>query len=124
MPVVGIPHASHALIQTLDRLRHLLELLAVGGLQDKSLLENGVWLHVPHADRFLPSVDVLAFDAWVLARTRRDGDLDTRVLARKFRKHRFEERAVLCVSFRSRSTMNTCSKWTYFMPRLLPAQSQ
>jgi hypothetical protein len=64
----------------------------------------------------------------VLVRSGRDGDLHARVLAREGRQFRFEEFAVEgIIRYRCGSggiDAGRGKQKTYFMPRLLPAQSQ
>lgn len=88
-----IPNTPDALVQTLDRLRHALELLAAGVAQQRRLLQDLVRLHVAHADGLFLAVDVTAAQHRVPARPRRHGHFDLRVGAREGCEVGFEEGA-------------------------------
>ena len=85
LPMKRVPYSSHALIQTLDRLRDTLLLLAVCISQKVCFLQYFIRLHVPHTDSLLTPVYILASNDWVLAGSRRDGDFDLWVLLREDR---------------------------------------
>lgn len=87
------PYASDTLVQALDRLRHSLQLLAVGLLKQFCLLHDLVWGHITDAYRLYAAIDVVALDDGVLAGSRGDCDFDARVLFREGLQLRLEESA-------------------------------
>lgn len=76
-----IPNTSHTLIQTLNRLRNPLELLAARVTQQRGFLQDLVGLHVAHADGFFFAADVFSFEHGVAAGSGRDCDFDLGVVA-------------------------------------------
>jgi hypothetical protein len=80
-PMIRTPHASHRLVQTLNRLPLPPQLLATSRLKQLRLLQNFGRLHIPHANGLLAAIDVRTLDDWVLAGSRGDGDFDLRVCA-------------------------------------------
>lgn len=92
--MIGTPYTSDTLIPTLDRLRHPPQFLAIRTPQQQDFLHDLVGVHVPHAHRFRPSVNVCACDDRMSARSRRDGNLDGGMLVGEGGKARFNECAV------------------------------
>lgn len=89
------PHAPNTLIQTLHRLRDLLQLLPIRTPQQQRLIQNLMAVHISNADGFFATVDVLAFDDGVFVRSGRDGDFDAGVFFREGGEFGFEEVAVV-----------------------------
>ena len=85
------PDTSHTLVQTLNLLGLPLELLAARIAQQQGLLQDLVGLHVSHADGFLFSTDVFAFEDGVAAGSGRDCDFDLRICAGEVFEVSFEE---------------------------------
>lgn len=84
------PDASDTLVDTRDGLLGALQLLSAGLLQQIGLLAYLLRLEIPHANRLLPSVDVVSLDYGVLVWPRRYPDFDLRVCFREGRKVVFE----------------------------------
>jgi hypothetical protein len=122
LAVERIPDTSHTLVQTLHGLGDSLERLAARAAQEQHFVKNLVRLHVAHADGFFFAADVTASEDRVFAGSRGDCDFDLRVGFCEALEVGLEEVAVgACVSgsreFGRRGP-------TYFIPLLLPAQSQ
>lgn len=123
IPMERTPHASDAVVQTAHRLRDLLQLLPVRIAQQQRLLHDLIRVHVPYTDGLLASVDIMPRDDRVLVWAGGDDYFDARVLTCKCRQSVLEKGTVPNV----RPEQNECKMivWkTYFMPRLLPDQSQ
>jgi hypothetical protein len=84
--------------------------------------------HFPRADGSLAAVDVVRSEHGVFVRSWGDGDLHARVFSREGREFRFEEFAVKGLIRYVWALVGIDAgrgeRSTYFMPRLLPAQSQ
>lgn len=117
-----IPDTSHTLVQTLHRLGDSLQRLAARAAQKEQLVEDLVGLHVAHANGLFFAADVTAAEDGVFAGSRGDCDFDLRVGFCEALEVGFEEVAGrACVSeSRGRDVVGSA----YFIPLLLPAQSQ
>jgi hypothetical protein len=76
LPVERRPDTSHTFIQTLDRLRNLLQLLTARAAQQQRFFQNLVGCHVAHADGLFFAADVFALEHRVAAWSGRDCDFD------------------------------------------------
>jgi hypothetical protein len=92
--VVRGPDASDTLVDTRDGLLGALQLLSAGLLQQIGLLAYLLRLEIPHANRLLPSVDVVSLDYRVLVWPRRYPDFDLRVCFREGREVVLEVRTI------------------------------
>jgi len=79
-PVEWAPHASHTLVQTLDRPAVPLQFLAARVLEQLDFLLDLIGHHVPHRDGFLSSIHIGASDERVSAGSWRDSHLDGGIL--------------------------------------------
>jgi hypothetical protein len=122
LAVERIPDTSHTLVQTLHRLGDSLQRLAARAAQKEHLVEDLVGLHVAHADGLFFAANVAAAEDGVSAGSRGDCDFDLRVGSCEALEVGLEEVAGgACVSgSRGRDIMGSA----YFIPLLLPAQSQ
>jgi len=116
-----IPNTPHTLIRTLHRLRDPLQPLPARIPQQQHFFQNLIRLQISHADGFLAAVDVLASDYGVAAWSGGDGDFDLGVLAGEGLEVGFEEVAVMC---QHGVGVDGGAIRAYFIPLLLPAQSQ
>lgn len=117
-----IPDTSHTLVQTLHGLGNSLQCLAARVAQKEHLVEDLVRLHVAHADGLLFAADVTAAEDRVSAGSRGDCDFDLRVGFREALEVGLEEVAgSKCISESHRAHVRA---FAYFIPLLLPAQSQ
>jgi hypothetical protein len=116
------PNTSHTLIQTLNRLRDPLQRLSARVAKQQGFLQNLVGLHVAHANGFLFAADVFAFEDGVAAGSGRDCDFDLGVVAGESLELGFEEGAGK--SFVRGCRRGEAGEEAYFIPLLLPAQSQ
>jgi hypothetical protein len=91
--VVRTPYASYALVDTLDRLVHPLDLLAAGVPEVLRPLKNFGGLHVLYADISLTTVDVLADNDGVFPWSGGDDDLDLWMRGRELWKKGLDEGA-------------------------------
>lgn len=91
--MVWRPDTTHTLVQTGNRLLGALQLVSASILEDHSLLQDVFGLEIAHTDGFLIAVDVLALDHGMLLVSRRNADLDLRVLFRELRKGLSQEGA-------------------------------
>lgn len=67
--MVRRPDATHTVVDTRNGLLGALQLLATGLLQQIGLLEDLFGFEVPHTNRLLTSVDIVALDDRVLVRS-------------------------------------------------------
>jgi hypothetical protein len=120
--VERIPDTSHTLVQTLHGLGDSLQRLAARAAQEEHFIEDLVGLHIAHANGLFFAADVAAAEDGVSAGSRGDCDFDLRVGFCEALEVGLEEVAGgVCVS-ESREVGTTGS--AYFIPLLLPAQSQ
>lgn len=91
------PDTTHALIETAHGLRLSPILLAAGLLQQDHLLQDLIGLHVPHADRLLPAVDIVTAHDGVFFGSRRYPEFDLGVLPCEL----------------GEEGLNECSGWPY-----------
>jgi hypothetical protein len=122
LAVERIPDTSHTLVQTLHGLGDPLQRLAARAAQKEHLVEDLVRLHVAHTDSLFFTADITAAEDGVSAGSRGDCDFDLRVGFCEALEVGLEEVAGgACVS-ESREVDGLGS--AYFIPLLLPAQSQ
>ncbi len=89
--MIRTPDASYTLVDTLDRLVHLLQLLAAGIPEELRLLEDLEWFHVLDAHGLLLSVDIVADEDGVFPWSGGDVDLDLGVLGGELREEGLDE---------------------------------
>lgn len=122
LAVERIPDTSHTLVHTLHRLGDSLQRLAVCAAQKKHFVEDLIGLHVAHADGLFFAANVAAAQDGVSAGSRGDCDFDLRVGFGEALEVGLEEVAGgACVSW---SHQVEIYRSAYFIPLLLPAQSQ
>ena len=122
LAVERIPDTSYALVQTLHRLGDSLQLLAARAAQKQHLVEDLVRLHVAHADGLFFAAYVFSAKDRVSTGSRGDCDFDLRVGFCEALEVGLEEVAGRARVSESRREMERDS--AYFIPLLLPAQSQ
>lgn len=74
--MVRRPDTSHTFVQTRDRLLGSLQFLSAGFLEQVGLLKDLLRLQVPHTNRLLSTIDVMALDDGMLVWSWGDPDLD------------------------------------------------
>jgi hypothetical protein len=122
LAVERIPDTSHTLVQTLHGLGDSLQCLAACAAQEKHFVEDLVGLHVAHTDSLFLAADVATAEDGVSAGSRGDCDFDLRVGFCEALEVGLEEVAGGLFVSESRE-VNTVGL-AYFIPLLLPAQSQ
>lgn len=122
LAVERIPDTSHTLVQTLHGLGDSLQRLAARAAQKEDFVEDLVGLHVAHADGLFLAADVAAAEDGVSAGSRGDCDFDLRVGFCEALEVGLEE--VAGGVYVSGSRRGDIRGSAYFIPLLLPAQSQ